>query len=483
MSFFESCGKNNIMKKHHTKFTGKQRQMGNSMTREKIWQAVLGEIELNIGRTSFTTWFTDTHITSMKNNKAVIGVPTGFSKEWLKSKYDKQILKSLRNFCTDIKEVEYVVGENTKNTAHRKQKNKPNKLTIEKNLKNHRYTARKRTGINPRYDFGSFVVGNNNALAEAAARAVAETPGFKFNPLFIYGGVGLGKTHLLQAIGNQIAKRKKESTVQYATTENFAHDLIDSIRQNKVMEFKKRYRKIDVLLLDDVQFITKKEKTQEELFHIFNHLYQGGKQIVICSDRPPSEIATLKDRLRSRFEGGMMADISQPDLETRTAILDSKAREQGIELKQEVLEYIASNIQNNIRELEGALNKFIATCQLQEWDSDLRSAKLVLAAIISTHQKEAVTPQFIIKKVSKFFDVSKDELLGTSRRKDIVRPRQIAICLMRKEGQFSYPAIGKFFNKDHSTIMHSYRKIDDAIKENETILREFNAVRDFLYRN
>jgi len=449
---------------------------------KKIWQGVLGEIELSIGKASFNTWFSEPFIDSIKKNKALIRVPSGFHKQRLESKYSKKILNSLKKHIPEVEKIEFVIGRNSK-PKPLPRKPRSQKLSLKKNFKNHRYTTGERTGLNPKYDFRSFVIGSNNALAEAAAKAVSDMPGKNYNPLFIYGGVGLGKTHLLQAIGNTVAKKRKGEPVKYTTTESFSQDLIESLRSNKMTEFKNKYRKVSILLIDDIQFIGGKEKTQEEFFHTFNHLYQLGKQIVICSDRPPAEITTLQDRLKSRFEGGMMADISQPDLETRTAILDVKAREQGLEIKTEVLEYIASNIQNNIRELEGALNKFIATCQLQNWDMSLKNAKMILAAITSTHQKQAITPQYVVKKVCKFFNVSNDDLMSTSRRKDIVRPRQIAICLMRKEGQFSYPVIGKFFNKDHSTIMHSYRKINGAVQDNETILREFNAVRDSLYRD
>jgi len=457
--------------------------MSNATTLDKIWQAVLGEMELTVGKANFSTWFSNTSILSLENDKVIIRVPNGFSKKWLEEKYNKQILNSLKNFCTSVKEINYLISENkqtSKSNSPTKKKTSP--LGIKKDLKNHKFSIQERTGLNPRYTFDSYVIGSNNALAEAAARSVAEEPGDKYNPLFIYGGVGLGKTHLLQAIGNEILHNNKGIKVKYVSAENFASDLVSSIRKREVAEFKDKYRQIDVFLIDDIQFLGGKQKSQEEFFHTFNTLHQAGRQVVLCSDRPPREIPALEDRLCSRFEGGMMADISQPDLETRIAILDTKAQDRGFNIDPEVLGYLASNVQNNIRELEGALNKFIASCQIHDWEFNIKSAKLVMASMISSSQRQAITAQHIVKKVAKFFNLKTDDIMGTSRRSEIVRPRQIAIYLMRKESNFSYPTIGDYLKKDHSTIMHSYRKIKDAVTRDETVLRELNAVRDYLYR-
>jgi chromosomal replication initiator protein len=456
--------------------------MSNATTLDKIWQAVLGEMELAVGKANFSTWFCNTSIMSLDEDKAVIRVPNGFSKKWLEEKYNKQILQSLKSFCTGVQEISYLISENKQAKGAAKTNSKPNNLEIKKDLKLHKFGLQERTGLNPRYTFESFVVGSNNALAEAAARAVAEDPGNKYNPLFVYGGVGLGKTHLLQAIGNAIIKKNKGAKVKYASAENFASDLVNSIRKKEVSEFKDKYRQIDIFLIDDIQFLGGKQKSQEEFFHTYNTLHQAGRQVVLCSDRPPREIPALEDRLCSRFEGGMMADISQPDLETRIAILDAKGREQGMNIDPEVLGYLASHVQNNIRELEGALNKFIASCQIQDWEFNLKSAKLVAATMIGASQRQAITAQHIVKKVAKFFNLKTEDIMGTSRRSEIVRPRQIAIYLMRKESNFSYPTIGDYLKKDHSTIMHSYKKIKEAVNRDETVLRELNAVRDFLYR-
>jgi len=459
--------------------------MSNATTLDKIWQAVLGEMELTVGKAQFSTWFYNTSIMSLDDDKAIIRVPNGFSKKWLEEKYNKQILQSLKGFCTGVHEISYYISEKKEAkgaAAKPASQTKPSALGIKKDLKLHKFGLQERTGLNPRYTFDSFVVGSNNALAEAAARAVAEDPGNKYNPLFIYGGVGLGKTHLLQAIGNAIIRKSKGAKVKYASAENFASDLVSSIRRKEVTEFKDKYRQVDIFLIDDIQFLGGKQKSQEEFFHTYNTLHQAGRQVVLCSDRPPREIPALEDRLCSRFEGGMMADISQPDLETRIAILDAKGREQGMNIDPEVLGFLASHVQNNIRELEGALNKFIASCQIQDWEFNVKSAKLVMASMIGASQRQAITAQHIVKKVAKFFNLKTEDIMGVSRRSEIVKPRQIAIYLMRKESNFSYPTIGDYLKKDHSTIMHSYRKIKEAVNRDETVLRELNAVRDFLYR-
>ncbi len=471
--------------------------MPDQITLDKIWQAVLGDMELSVGRACFTTWLSNTKIISIEGEIALIRVPSEFSRQWLEKKYNKQILSSLKGFCTNVKEVQYIIGGNigaskeslvaqkaldSVNQSARGKSSGIKILEIKNNLDGHRFSARERTGLSPKYTFETFVIGSNNALAEAAARAVADDPGNKYNPLFIYGGVGLGKTHLLQAIGNEVLNRNRGAKIKYTSAENFANELVNSIRKKEVVDFKEKYRKIDAFLIDDIQFLGGKQKSQEEFFHIYNTLHQTGKQIVLCSDRPPREIHDLEDRLCSRFEGGMMADISQPDLETRMAILDIKARNQGKELNQDVLGYIASNIQNNIRELEGALNKFIATCDLQNWEFNLKNAKMVMATILSANQTKALTMSFVLKKVTKFYNLRIEDLLGTSRRSEIVKPRQIAIYLIRKEARSSFPNIGDFFKKDHSTIMHSFKKIKELVKFDENLLREINSIRDILYR-
>jgi chromosomal replication initiator protein len=336
--------------------------------------------------------------------------------------------------------------------------------------------------FNPKYVFEHFIVGKNNELARAAALAVEKNPGTTYNPLFIYGGVGLGKTHLIQAIGNEVLRKDNSKKITYVTCEKFIEDFIGFIQAEKgktsSSAFKNKYREADFLLIDDIQFLGGKEGTQEEFFHTFNTLYQNNKQIVLTSDRPPKAIPELEDRLVSRFEGGMVADISMPDFETRKAILDAKCREKSIEVSEEVLNYIANNIQNNIRELEGALSRIIAHCQLHNVEPSESTAKSVLSNIISNHNKRALTSSQIIEAVSCFYNIKPEDLAAKSRRKEIAWPRQIAMYLMRSEGKTSYPTIGaELGGRDHTTAIHACDKVSKELEKDDSIRQEIEALR------
>ena len=334
------------------------------MNPKELWQTALGEIELSISRANFITWFKNTEIFSKKEGQITISTPNGFTREWLENKYNKLIFKALRNICPEIREVQFIIGAKPDEKIILKQKKESARIIPEDQLGFEEFSIDRDTNLNPKYTFDNFVIGSFNELAQAAGQAVIKNLGGLYNPLFIYGGVGLGKTHLLQAIGNEIIKKNPSKKVKYLSSEKYTTELVDAISKRGMESFKNKYRKIDLLIIDDIHFIAGKEKTQEEFFHTFNALYQQNKQIIISSDKPPKAIATLEERLRSRFEGGMIADISYPDIETRTAILKAKAKEKNFELSNEVLSYIANHIQNNIRELEGALNKIIATCQI-----------------------------------------------------------------------------------------------------------------------
>ena len=340
------------------------------MTNEELWQAALGEIELSISKANFITWFKNTAILSNDQGRVVIGVPNGFSKEWLENKYRSYIIKALQNFHKEVSEISCLIY-NPSNIGQDKPKTvdavkNPGQYQPSGNLpKNIPYKQFDivNSNLNPRYLFENFVIGENNELARAACYAVSQNLGKAYNPLFIYGNVGLGKTHLLQSIGNEVLKNDPQKNIVYITLEKFATDLIESIKSGKVSEFKAKFQQVDLLIIDDIQFLSGKEKTQNEFFHIFNALYQLNKQIVLSSDRPPKSIATIEDRLRSRFEGGMIADIGKPDLETRIAILKTKSAERNFHFDEEVIRYIAENVKSNIRELEGALNRIIAECE------------------------------------------------------------------------------------------------------------------------
>ncbi|MBI4836857.1 MAG: chromosomal replication initiator protein DnaA [Candidatus Portnoybacteria bacterium] len=458
------------------------------MTNEELWQAALGEIELNLSKANFITWFKNTDILEKKNGIATVSVPNGFSKEWLLNKYQKLILKSLRNLSPDIKNVDFIISTTpsqiTALTANiSNQKNADNQSPLpEEQVCFEEFKINKDTNLNLKYTFDSFVVGSFNELAQAAAKAVVQNLGMLYNPLFIYGGVGLGKTHLLQAIGNEVTKQNKKK-IKYTSAERFSSELIYSLKEGKIDKFKEEYRKNDLLIVDDVQFLTGKEKTQEEFFHTFNALYQKNKQVILSSDRPPKAIATLEERLRSRFEGGMIADISYPDLETRLVILKTKADEKKYSLPNDVLEYIAANIKKNIRELEGALNRVIASIQMNNVPPTINEVSKILSNVISP-PKKLINYKNIIKAVSEFYDVTTGDLTTKSRKREVVWPRQIAMFLMREELKNSYPFIGeKLGGRDHTTVMYACDKLTKEIEINETAQQEINLIKERIYNS
>ena len=454
------------------------------MNNKELWQAALGEIELNISRANFITWFKNTEIINNKDGVAVIAVPNAFSKEWLENKYNKLILRSLRNILPDIKEIEFTLNANQQKSLSKSQKPKKEKISVVIEQSGFQeLEADKETNLNPRYTFDNFIVGSFNQLAQAAANAITENLGQVYNPLFIYGGVGLGKTHLLQAIGNKVIEANKGIKIKYVSSDKFTSELVDALHHGHVDKFKNNYRKIDLLIIDDVQFLAGKEKTQEEFFHIFNALYQKNKQIVISSDRPPKAISTLEERLRSRFEGGMIADISYPDFETRMAILKIKVQQKNFEISQEILEYIAKNIQKNIRELEGALNRIVAHMKLNDLSLNTSNIKKILSSVISS-PKKITSYKNILKTVADFYDIELSNLLNKSRKKEIVWPRQIAMFLMREELKSSYPFIGeKLGGRDHTTVMYACEKLTKEIETSDSFQQEINLIKERLYNS
>lgn len=458
------------------------------MTNEELWQAVLGEIELSISKANFITWFKNTAILSQKDGHVVVSVPNGFAKEWLENKYNLNILRALRNNQEDIKSVSCNITTGM-DSIQKPGGAEPRLDAILAPQKNYRTGVESirplvsaESNLNSKYTFENFVVGTSNELARAACFAVSQNLGRIYNPLFIYGGVGLGKTHLIQSIGNEVLRKKEGFHVKYISSERFTSDLIDSIKNQKVDEFKQHYQKIDLLIIDDIQFISGKEKTQEEFFHIFNYLYQQNKQIVLSSDRPPKAIQILEERLKSRFEGGMIADVTSPDFETRIAILKKKSALDGLDIDNNALEFIAANIKNNIRELEGALNRALVSSQLTKKTLDLAYTKEILSDIISSGRKKGVTYKDIIKAVSDFYEISPQDLVAKTRKQEVVKPRQIAMYLMRSELQFSYPGIGdKLGGRDHTTAIHACEKILKNIEIDEKLNEEINHLRDHLY--
>jgi len=451
------------------------------MNLKDLWQVILGEIELNVSKATYITWFRNTKIHSKENGVVIVITPSGFTKEWLENKYHKFILKLLRDSSSDIKEVKFIINEPKAQVLTQPQVEKTPNINNDRQMNLEQFNFDKETNLNPKYSFDNFVIGSFNELAQAASRAVSKHPGTVYNPLFIYGGVGLGKTHLLQAIGNELNRKYPAKKIKYLSSEKYTNELVDAISKKGMDTFNQKYHKVDTLIIDDIQFIAGKEKTQEVFFHTFNTLYQKNKQIIISSDRPPKAISTLEERLRSRFEGGMIADISQPDMETRLAILKNKLRERNIEISGDVLEYIATHVQKNIRELEGAFNQIIAFAEINNVIPTVNDVTKTLSRYINSPRK-TTTCKNIFKAVSEFYDISSSELFNRSRRKELVLPRQIVMYLMRKELSNSYPHIGeKLGGRDHTTVMYACQKIEKGIENSESLQHEINLIKERIY--
>lgn len=443
------------------------------MTKEKLWQAVLAQIQLEISQASFITWFRDTEICSKKDGEVIIQVPNSFAKEWLEQKYNRTILKFLRESDKAIRKVNYII-----NRLPPKVLEKPKEKVQIDQLEFEEFKVNRETGLNPRYTFENFIVGPFNELPQAAAWAVAKNPGKVYNPLFIYGGVGLGKTHLLEAIGNEVIRNFPERKIRYISTERFISEMVTSIRNQAMEVFKSKFRSIDVLIVDDVQFLAGAEKTQEEFFHTFNVLYDQNKQIIISSDSPPKVIPSLTERLRSRFEGGMIADIGLPDFETRLAILESKLQEKQAKFPEEILSFTASKIQNNIRELEGALNCLLAHQKLNKEALTLEKTESLLKNFIYAPVKR-VTPKTILDNVARFYGLTEKNLQSPSRRKEFVKPRQIVMYLLKEMLDCSYPAIGRRLGgRDHTTIIYGYGKVKKELDERQTLQEEIKLIKE-----
>ena len=416
---------------------------------------------------SYETWIKNLEIKSFEHDHIVLVASSSFQKESIQARYH-DLLTNTFNFITNKEcSVTIISKEDLQEEP-------------EMNFQNDSNYGYSNATLNPKYTFDSFVVGNNNRFAHAAALAVAEAPATSYNPLFIYGGVGLGKTHLMHAIGNSILRKNKSSNILYVTSEKFTNQLINAIKDNTSAQFRDKYRNIDVLLIDDIQFIAGKERIQEEFFHTFNTLHESGKQIILSSDRPPKDIPLLEDRLKSRFEWGLIADISNPDYETRLAILRKKAQLDNIIIDDEILSDIATKIDSNIRELEGTLNKLIATSSLTNSPITKEMAQRAINDIVA-QQEKVISSEFIQETVAKYFNISAKDLRGSKRSNDIAFPRQIAMYLCRNVAQMSLPQIGKDFGKrDHTTVMHACNKIEVEIKENQNTKLIVESVKNIL---
>lgn len=454
------------------------------MTNEELWKAVLGEMELSLTRANFTTWFKNTSVLSKDKNAMVVSVPNGFIKEWLENKFNKKILESVRNQDPEIREVRYIIGRPKVELA----KHNFTNIIFERELEASPDSEAgrdidKTTNLNKKYTFESFVVGSNNELAHAACLAVTKNLGKLYNPLFLYGGVGLGKTHLLQAMGNNLLANNNPKSILYISAERFTASILEALVNRTIEDLKSKYSQLDLLMIDDIQFIAGKEKTQDIIFSTFNELYGRNKQIVLSSDRPPQAIPALEERLRSRFEGGMIADIGTPDFETRLAILKQKSIEKNYTFGEETLTYIATHIQKNVRELEGALNRVGAFSQIYSRIPDIKEVKNILNTYLSSPYKKT-SPQSILKSVAEFYNISSSDLIKRSRKKEVVKPRQVAMFLLREETKLSFPEIGqKLGGRDHSTVIHACEKIRSESSIDEPLKQELVLIRERVYNS
>lgn len=446
------------------------------MDNKNAWNNVLLDIELNVSKATFTTWFRNTAIVKQEDGTVYVSVPSIFVRDWILNHHHKFILRSLRNLSESVRAVEYLIS---KDEAPKKTESAPFKPfgspDTSKELPLADLYINKDDNLNPRYTFDSFVVGPFNELAHAAAQAIIKKP-VVYNPLFIYGNTGHGKTHLLQAIGNNLKGSSREKRVYYVTSEKFSQDLVTCLQTNKMDHFKSKYRKYDVLIMDDIQFLSGKEKTQEELFHLFNVLYENNKQIIFSSDQHPNYIPNLEDRLKSRFVAGMMVDIPQPDHESRLAILSTKAKQSGVEIPAEVLNYLASSIEGNIRELEGVLNSIVCQTQLKGKELGLADIKNLIKNTAKPLKNLSVKD--LVKIIAGFYNIEEDSIYDKSRRKEVVKPRQITMYILREDFNVSYPSIGqKLGDRDHTTVIHSCEKIKNELKVNNRLVQELSQIR------
>jgi len=450
---------------------------------DSLWQAVLGEIELTVSRASFVTWFKNTHLLRYKDNILVVGVPNVFIKQQLERKYNQLIADTLAKNGVVPESIEYKIhslstpkrNDEPVILSHNKETPQTQKPLSSSSL-SHTY----RQGLNERYTFDNFIVGSGNELAYAPVKEVAQKAGTKYKQLFINGGVGIGKTHLIQAVGNAFLSKNKGGRVVYVSTEQFVQEFLDAIRFKKNTDFAGYYRGCDVLIIDDIQFIAGKEKTQEEFFHTFNALHQANKQIIISSDKPPKDIPTLEERLRSRFTMGMAIDMQTPDFETRCAIIQTKADTHDITLVPPVVEYLANLVQTNIRELEGALNQLLAFCEMRGLEPDLAIASSLLGSI--KNRPKHISAKQIIERTAKHFQIPLEDMLGPKRDKDIVVPRQVAMYMLRSELKLSFPKIARELGrKDHTTAIHSVDKIEKEANFDANIKTAISEIKERLY--
>jgi chromosomal replication initiator protein len=448
------------------------------MDLEQLWKSTLGEMELKISRANFATWLKGSRVVDKKEGVLAIGLPNNFAKEWVANKYHKDLLGIIRNFDDSIKKLEFSVV----NEAIEIRKAEVKDPSPAENRINLEFKVDPETNLNSRYKLSTFIVGPSNELAHAAASAIVNDVGTKYNPFFIYGGVGLGKTHLIQSIGNEIREKYNgKIRPKYVSSEKFTNDVVWAIRNKRMEDMKKKYRDVDVLIIDDIQFIGGKEKTEEEFFHTFNTLYENNKQIIISSDRPPQSIPTLEERLRSRFEGGLIADVGYPEYETRIAIIRSKLQEKNRALSDEIIDIVAKKVKKNIRELEGILNK-ILFYQEKKTDVGRRIVEEIIEKSIQSLTKPVTDGQILVA-VAEFYNIRTEDLTGRCRKKEIVEPRQVAMFLLRDILGLSYPYIGEKMGRDHTTAIHSFEKINEEINKNTSLNQKIFQIKEIINKS
>ncbi|MDD5606617.1 MAG: chromosomal replication initiator protein DnaA [Candidatus Pacebacteria bacterium] len=448
------------------------------MDNQHLWHSVINSLERKFSKTNLITWFQDVDIKQQKDNQVTIAVPNIFVKEWLHNKFEKDLLKTFQNFSPDIQNIKYVISKSSGHLDLRRSKNnKAQTLIDDISQPQIEFYQNRISGLNPKYTFQNFIVGQFNQLAHACALSILKKAG-SINPLFVYSGVGLGKTHILEAIGNETINERKKKKVKYIPCPNFTSQIINAIRNQGIEKVVDVYSNFDVLIVDDIEFLAGKERTQEVFFRVFNNIKENDKQIILSSDRPPHSIENLEERLRSRFEGGMIADISFPDYEERLAILEEKIEERGGILPQEILEFIAKNIKKNIRELEGALTKALI---IFEQERSFEKVKNALENIILEPRKK-LSADKIIQTVCDFYNISQREILSKTRKKEVVLPRQTIMYLLREEINLSLPSIGvKIGNKDHTTVGYACEKIEDKIKKDGEFIKDIEVLKERIY--
>jgi chromosomal replication initiator protein len=443
---------------------------------KSLWDTVLSTVEKSISEANYKTWFKDTGIVRRDEGIIYVGAPNRMARDWIAEKYHTIILKTLRELDHGVRNVEYTVA---KVTAMKKLA--PEKPVQQGNaaLPIDQLYVDKRDNLNPRYTFESFVVGPFNQLAHAAALAVLQNPALAYNPLFIYGYTGHGKTHLIQSIGNQFKKVYPNKKVLYCTSEQFAIDYYNAVRAGRANQFKDKYRQYDVLIMDDVQFIADKERTQEELFHLFNHLFDSNKQIIFSSDKHPQTLQGLEDRLKSRFSAGLIAEIPEPDVDSRISIIRQKVAQQQLAISNETVEYIAKEVRGNIRELEGILNSILCNVNIKGRDLTLPEIRSIIQH--NTRPTKSVSPEEVLRAVSQYYEIPESAIYEKTRKKDVVKPRQIAMFLMREDLGVSYPSIGdRLGGRDHTTVIHSCEKIREIVERDEVLAQEIDQIRVLL---